>query len=112
VGGSIGISVVNTLVARHSQTHQAEMVHDLATGRLVFDQRLQALQQVFSKTAGSVLSRQRAYGMIQQDLSLQAALWSYIDDFRILAVVCLCCVPIVMCLRKVKKRAGAPSLAH
>jgi len=111
VGGSVGISVVNTLVARHAQVHQAEMVHDLATGRLVFDQRLQALQQTFSQTAGPVLSRQRAYGVIQQKLSTQAALWAYIDDFRYLALVCLCCIPIVWCLRKVKPRGG-PVVAH
>jgi DHA2 family multidrug resistance protein len=107
VGGSVGISIVNTVVARHQQIHQAELVHDLNQGRLVLTQRIQVLQRVFSETAGPMLSRQRAYGTIQHDLFTQSALWSYIDDFRYLAVVCMCCVPIVFCLKKVKPKAGA-----
>src|SRR5579864_4389806 len=33
VGGSIGISLVNTIVARHEQLHRSEMVHSLDPGR-------------------------------------------------------------------------------
>ena len=34
VGGSIGISLVNTIVARHAQLHQNEMVHSLAASAI------------------------------------------------------------------------------
>ena len=85
VGGSIGISVVNTLVARHQQLHQSELVQHLSAGSQAFELRLQALQQTFARTDGPGLSKTHAYGVIQQTLSTQAALWSYIDDFRYLS---------------------------
>src|SRR5579864_6979564 len=34
VGGSIGISLVNTIVARHAQLHRNELVHSLNPGRV------------------------------------------------------------------------------
>src|SRR5579864_2709057 len=34
IGGSIGISVVNTIVARHEQLHRSELVHSLNPGRV------------------------------------------------------------------------------
>ena len=37
VGGSVGISVVNTIVARHSQSHHLELAHNL-NGGLFFRQ--------------------------------------------------------------------------
>jgi len=61
--------------------------------------------------AGSVLSRQGAHGITELELT-QAAVWSYVDDFRYLTMVCLCCIPIVFGLRKVKARPGAAPAAH
>lgn len=110
VGGSIGISVVNALVVRHEQMHRSELVQHLSPGRLVLEQRLDALQQAFS-ASGPGVSQTRAYGMIERTLSAQSALWSYVDDFRYLALACFFCIPIVLFLKKVKARGG-PSLAH
>ena len=36
VGGGVGISVVNTLVARHQQIHRAELAGNIATGNPAF----------------------------------------------------------------------------
>jgi DHA2 family multidrug resistance protein len=43
-----------------------------------------------------------AYGMMQQ----QANLFAYVDTFRVLALVCLCCVPVALLLKKAKPPAG------
>ena len=45
VGGSIGISVVNTIVARHEQLHQNELLHSLAPSSVVLQNQLRSLQQ-------------------------------------------------------------------
>jgi DHA2 family multidrug resistance protein len=68
------------------------------------------MQQLFS-SSGPGLSEMRAYGVIEQTLSTQAALWSYVDDFRYLALACFFCIPIVLFLKRVRARGG-PSLAH
>ena len=45
VGGGIGISMVNTLVARHQQIHRAELVQNLVPTNPAF-------QQTFDATRG------------------------------------------------------------
>src|ERR1700721_4446943 len=42
VGGGIGISLVNTLVARHSQIHRAELAQNLAPQNPAFQQMYQS----------------------------------------------------------------------
>jgi DHA2 family multidrug resistance protein len=110
VGGSIGISVVNTMVARHQQIHRSELAQHLSAGSRALEQRVQGLEQVFG-SSGPGLSQLRAYGVIERTLSLQSALWSYVDDFRYLALACFFCIPIVLFLKRVRARGG-PSLAH
>ena len=110
VGGSIGISLVNTLIARHQQIHRSELLHHLGQGRIVLEERLQSLQQTFG-SSGPGLADSRAWGSIERTLSTQSALWSYVDDFRYLGVACFCCVPIVFFLKQVRAKGGA-SMAH
>jgi MFS transporter, DHA2 family, multidrug resistance protein len=43
-------------------------------------------------------------------LTAQSLLWSYVDDFRYLALLCFACIPIVFLLKKTVGR-GAPG-AH
>ena len=111
VGGSIGISLVNTLVARHEQLHRSELVQSLAPSNPVLAQRISVLQEIMQR-AGSGEARARAYALIENTLGQQASLWSYVDDFRYLAAACLMCVPIVFGLRKVKARKGAAGAGH
>jgi DHA2 family multidrug resistance protein len=113
VGGSIGISVVNTIVARHQQLHQNELVHSLAPSALTFQQQLRALQQyLYTQGYGPVESTRKAYALIGGELSAQARLWSYVDDFRYMALLCFACIPIVFMLKKTVRRKGAQSVGH
>src|SRR5208282_2024529 len=43
VGGSIGISVVNTLLVRREQVHQSELTHSLSPGDPELQRRLQSI---------------------------------------------------------------------
>jgi DHA2 family multidrug resistance protein len=113
VGGSIGISVVNTIVARHEQLHQNELLHSLGPSSIPLQNQLHALQQ-YLQTQGynSVDAMIRAYALIGGQLSAQARLWSYVDDFRYMALVCFGCIPIVFLLKKVVKTKGAQEVGH
>ena len=113
VGGSIGISVVNTIVARHEQLHQNELVHSLAPSSHNFQQQAtQLAQYLYQQGYGPVESVQKAYALIGVELSAQARLWSYVDDFRYLALVCFACIPIVFLLKKTVGRKGAAGAGH
>ncbi len=113
VGGSIGISIVNTIVARHQQLHQNELVRSLTPSSPLFQNQLHSLQQyLYTQGYGPVDSMRKAYGLIGGELTAQARLWSYVDDFRYMALACFACVPIVFLLKKAVRRPGAQAIGH
>jgi len=106
IGGSIGISLVNTIVSRHSQSHRAELAHNI-NGGIWYRHTLQQLHQAMSLHALSNLANFRSYAIIQRLLDQQATVYSYVDDLRYMALLCFFCAPIVFLVRKVKPQAGA-----
>lgn len=111
IGGSIGISVAQTILARHEQLHRTELSRHLAPTLPRVQQSLSQFQHLFSAHANAVTAHAQAIGRVEQILNRQAQLWSYVDDFRYMALTCFCCVPIVWFLKRVKAR-GAPAGAH
>jgi len=113
IGGSVGISVVNTIVARHEQIHRNELVATLNPGNITVQGSIQGMQQYLSAQGASPsTAMQRAYALIGQDLSAQARLWAYVDDFRYMALACFGCVPIVFLLKKTVGKKGTVSAGH
>ncbi len=110
VGGSVGISIINTVLARHEQLHRTELVHNLAASSVNVQNQIAQNQHVLAPAYGAANAVVRSYGMIQNSLTHQAQLWSYIDDFRYMAVAAIACAPIVWTLRRVKTKA--PVAAH
>jgi DHA2 family multidrug resistance protein len=83
------------------------MVHHVAPMSVNYQNTIQALTDFFSQFGSPVEATQQAIGRVGQILEKQAELWSYVDDFRYMAIACFCCVPLVWLLRKVRARAGA-----
>jgi DHA2 family multidrug resistance protein len=110
VGGSVGISIVNTILARHQQVHRTELSQHLSPTLPSVQNAVSSFTQVLTPHYGPADAPVRAYGMLENVLSQQAMLWSYVDDFRYLALACFCCVPVVWTLKKVKARR--PVAAH
>jgi MFS transporter, DHA2 family, multidrug resistance protein len=112
IGGSIGISVVNTIVARHEQLHRSELAESLNAARPSVRGAMQGMQQYLSAQGASPATAvQRSYGLLDQALTGQARLWSYVDDFRYMALACFACVPIVFTLKKAVRK-GPAGAAH
>ncbi len=108
VGGSVGISTVNTLVARHQQVHQNELARYASRGNPVFSRALQSLQHgPLAHHFGAVDAARRAYAILMRQLEAQSILYSYVDGFRHFAVICVLCLPIVFLLKPVKAKEGA-----
>ncbi len=112
VGGGIGISLVNTLVSRHQQIHRAELVQNLNPGNPAFQQTFQGARSAMDLVSAPNVATQRAYGIIQGTLEAQAAVFSYVDVFRYLALSCFACGLIVFLMKKVKAKKGAAAMAH
>jgi MFS transporter, DHA2 family, multidrug resistance protein len=110
VGGSVGISLVNTILARHEQLHRTELSRHLATSSYGLQQRIAQLTHVLTGAYGPAEASHRVYGLLEGTLARQAMLWSYVDDLRYMAFACFACVPLVWTLKRIKTKG--PVAAH
>jgi len=100
VGGSIGISFVNTVTTRHLQTHRQELVASVTGTSLVVQRYITSQTTLMQRHAGPLLATRRAYNGLQTIVNNEATLLGYIDDFRYLAMLCAGCVIVVMFLKR------------
>jgi MFS transporter, DHA2 family, multidrug resistance protein len=77
----------------------------------VFNTQLAKIQGALTPQIGSAAAHDQSYAWIYQTLQQQALLWSYVDQFRILVIVCLLCVPLVFLFKKPKRAAVPKELA-
>jgi len=103
LGGGIGISAVTTFLARGAQQHQAAIVSHLTPYDPAFQERLRQFGRVF----GSNGAIQQGYATIYGQVLRQSSLLAFIDNFRLMAFVCIACVPLLWLLKRVKRSGGA-----
>ncbi len=111
VGGSIGISVAQTLLTRRSDVHQNEIINSVPQTGQTFQNTLAATQQSLTHHYGPSNSLAPARGQLYTQLGNQALNWAFVDVFRWLALLCFGCVAIVWIFKKVKP-GKAPAGAH
>ncbi|MDR3734138.1 MAG: DHA2 family efflux MFS transporter permease subunit [Acidobacteriaceae bacterium] len=106
IGGSIGIATITTCLVRGSQTHQTYLVQNIVSSRPSVMALLHSLQSHFSAGgAGPSTSYQMALRALYNSVQQQAMLLSYADDFRLLAILSLACMPLLLLFRKAKRHA-------
>ena len=105
IGGSVGISVVTTMLDRRTQVHLTDLSSNLSSSNPVLQARIQALGRLMhgSGPGGAPPS---AWAMIQGVVQRQATMLSYIDCFWFLGVAILCMVPMVFLIKKSKPGGG------
>jgi len=107
MGGSVGISVVTTMLDRRTQFHQNQLAGHLSASNPVLQARLKALGQLIqSHGGGPPGSSAVPYAFIQGVLARQAAMLAYLDCFWFLGVAILLMVPMVFLMRKTKPGGG------
>jgi len=107
MGGSVGISLVTTMLDRRSQSHQNYLSSHLSASSPALRARLNALGLlVQSHGGGPPGSSAVPYAIIQGAVARQAAMLAYIDCFWFLAVAILAMVPMVFLMKKSKPGGG------
>ena len=109
LGGSIGISLVTTMVARGAQAHQAFLVTHLTPLDAPYLSGLQTMQTTLEKHVTALQAQAMAPGTMYKALLQQSNLLAYVDDFRWLALLCLVSIPVALCLKRVSVK-GAVSV--
>ena len=105
VGGSIGISAVNTIAQRRFQNHRGELVSRLGGTSLAVQRSIAGVTAAMQRHVGPRLAMQRAFLSLQITLDGQAQLLAYMDDFRYMALLCGGCVLVVLLLKRTKASA-------
>jgi DHA2 family multidrug resistance protein len=111
VGGSIGISVAQTLLTRRTSVHQNEILNSVPQTGQQFQNSIDQTQHALSNSVGPANTLHSAQAVLYQQLGRQAAVWSFVDVFRWLSLLCFACVAIVWTFKKVKP-GKAPAGAH
>src|ERR1035438_1036151 len=107
IGGSVGISLVTTLLDRRSQVHMTDLSSNLSASNPALQARIKALGIMLqSHGGGPPGSSPRPYALIQGALERQATMLSYIDCFWFLGVAIMAMIPMVFLMKKSKPGGG------
>jgi DHA2 family multidrug resistance protein len=108
MGGSVGISLVTTMLDRRGQVHLNDLSRNLSASNPAFQSMLQgATQAMRTHGASAAFATQQAYALIEGTLQRQASMLAYLDDFRLLGICILAMVPLVFLMKKGKPGAIA-----
>ena len=111
VGGSLGISLVTTMLSRRTQFHQTRLITAAGPGNGWFQSTLHSLIRSF--TAHGVSTAQathQAYATIANIINQQASMLAYVDDFWLVGWCVVVMIPLVFLMKKVKP--GGPLAVH
>ncbi|HEU4495639.1 MAG TPA: DHA2 family efflux MFS transporter permease subunit, partial [Flavobacterium sp.] len=113
LGGSFGIAIITTFIARFSQEHRVSLVSHLNTGDLQVQNKVQQLQQAFmSKGFSTNEALGKAYQALDFSVMKQATVLSYMDVFMYLGIMFLCCIPIVFLIKRGKNKVNPADAMH
>lgn len=109
LGGSVGISMVTTLLTRRTQLHHSIMAGYIRQANPALAHTRAALTHYLHHVAGGAAPPSLA--VIAQIAQQQARLLSYLDVFKFFGLAFLAMLPSVLLLHKAKTAGGAPA-AH
>ncbi len=107
IGGSVGISVVTTMLDRRAQFHQTHLSSRLSASN---PNMRNALLGTASRLGGgnTAAGMHKAYATIEGMVFRQAGMLAYIDCFWLLAIAILAMVPVVFLMRKPRRGTEVP----
>jgi DHA2 family multidrug resistance protein len=101
LGGSFGIAIITTLIARLNQVHRVNLISHLDSTSYAVQQRVTQLQQgLMSKGYSFNESLNKAYKILEFNVMKQSSVLTYIDIFNYLGLLFLFCIPFVLLIKK------------
>ena len=98
IGGSMGISLANTVLTNSEQIHQNYLTDQLVPSSPAYQQLLVEAIAYFSSWLAPPDAALRAYALLEQIVQQQAVLLSYIDVFALCAIVAAVLIPVPLAL--------------
>src|SRR5579863_8937491 len=108
IGGSSGIAICTTLIARREQFHQQRLVEYLSPLNPAYQSALAGAKQLFMNGgANSTQASAQAQGMLYNTMQQQAAMLSFHEVFWILGVLFLAAIPLMFLMKKTGPQINA-----
>ncbi len=113
IGGSVGISLVTTWLARRSQYHQNVLVENVTPYNEQYRDMLTSLTAHFQQLGASLdAARGQALASIYQLVGEQSQMLAFIDDFWLLGVILAALIPLVFFIGSSRNAEVPQGAAH
>ena len=114
IGGSSGIALATTFLARREQFHQQRLIEHVSLMDGPYRATFEAAKQMFlAKGADAIYAASQAQQLVYNMVHRQAQMLAFLEDFRMLALTFLGVIPLVFLMKRTRvRRGGGNSLAH
>ncbi len=100
IGGSFGIAMMTTFLARRSQVHQNQMVSHITTYDHTSQLMWRGMKSWFEMHgSNSVEASRKAIGAMYVMLQQQAMMLSFVEAFWVMGIIFYCMLPLLLLLR-------------
>jgi len=107
IGGSTGIALSTTMIARREQLHQMRLTEHLTALSVPLQSMMESAKQMFlSKGADPVQAAAQAQQLVYQMVQRQAMLLAFLEDFKLLALFFLAVIPLMFFMRRIRPKKG------
>ena len=109
IGGSFGVALMTTLVARRNQFHQTRIGEHFTQWDSGTQTMLHQLQQFFmSRGSDAYTASKQALGALYFSVQRQAAMLSFVEAFWVMCIVFWLVLPMVAVLKNPRKKDQVP----
>lgn len=113
LGGSFGIAIITTFLARFGQEHRINLIGYLDPTRVAVQEKIHGLQNAFiAKGYSAEIALQKAYKVMELSVTKQSTVLSYMDVFLYLGVLFLFCIPFILLIKKGKNKVNPSEAMH
>jgi DHA2 family multidrug resistance protein len=113
LGGSFGIAIITTFIARFNQEHRVNLISYLDKTNYNVQQTVQHIQQGFMAkgyTFNEALAK--AYKLLEYKVMVQSTVLTYMNIFMYLGILFLLCIPFILMIKKGKNKINPADAMH
>ena len=110
IGAGVGISMMTTLLARRAQVHQVALASHITPYDPVVQDWLRTARRALGAHGNPFTASAQALGVLYAAVVRQATLLAFLDNFRLITLAALLCLPLLLLFRRTGGRP--PAGAH
>ena len=110
-GGSMGVALSQTVLARREQFHQSRLVEHLGSWNPFYNDTVNHIQTYLTGRTATGSTAGTSTAIVGQMVQSQVTILAYVDVFVLLAIIAMVMVPLALTLRTVDRTGGAKA-AH